>query len=141
MNKLWCIGFAKSGESEMTSNADETRPETSRIGRLWERFLARRRGAPVGMTTAIYDCYESDHRGSYRVTIADELEESGPESANVPEGWYLRFVAVGPQPSALNETWKRICRLSEEGKIQRSYKADYELHVSPSRIEVYVAVN
>jgi hypothetical protein len=141
MDKLWCTGFAKSGEWDVTSNADETRPETSRIGPLWQRFMARRRGEPVGMTTAIYDRYESDHRGPYRVTIADELDETGPESASVPEGWYLRFVAVGPQPSALIETWKRISRLSEEGKIQRSYKADYERHVSPSRIEVYVAVN
>lgn len=141
MKKLWCLGFAKSGESERTTGADERAPETSRVSGLWERFLARRRGTPVGIPTAIYDQYESDHRGAYRVTIADELEESGGSSVTVPEGWYLRCVACGPQPAALIHAWEEIQRLSDEGKIQRSYKADYEVYVSASRIEVYVALN
>jgi hypothetical protein len=110
------------------------------MGRLWERFLARRAGTPVGITRAIYDQYETDHRGACRVTITDELEEGDAPNVFVPEGWYLRYVACGPQPSALGAAWRQIWCLSEQGKIRRSYRADYEVHVSRSRVEVYVAL-
>lgn len=110
------------------------------MSKLWERFLESRRGTPVGIPTAIYDQYESDHHGACRVTIADELEDGCAPSVTVPEGWYLRCVACGPQPAALLQAWEKIRRLSDEGKIQRSYKADYEVYVSPSRVEVYVAL-
>jgi hypothetical protein len=138
MKRLWCSGFAKSGESEPSTNATGSVPERSQVGRIWERFLAKRSGSPVGIPTAIYE-YDGDG-STCRVTIADDLDDASGPSVTVPEGWYLRCISCGPQPAAVNQAWKEIHRLCDEGKIRRSYKADYELYVSASRIEVYVAV-
>lgn len=139
-SRVWCSSFSRFGESQRMSSAGDGAPEASGIDRLWERFLARRAGKPEGITRAIYDQYDTDHRGGYRVTITDELEETDAPNVFVPEGWYLRYVACGPQPSALGAAWRQIWCLSEEGKIRRSYCADYEVHVSRSRVEVYVAL-
>lgn len=138
--RVWCSGFSRFGESERMSSALAAARESPGLGRLWQRFLERRAGTPVGITRAIYDQYETDHRGGYRVTITDELEESDAPNVFVPEGWYLRYVSCGPQPSALGAAWRQIWCWSEQGKISRSYQADYEVHVSPSRVEVYVAL-
>lgn len=139
LEPIWREGFIMVGESVVTTHADEMRPETARIERLWRRFYALRGGAPKGTPTAIFDRYESDHRGAFRVTLADGTPESGFPVV-VPDGLYVRFVAEGPRPAAVARTWQEIWDLTQANALARAFTADYELHVSPTRAEIYVAV-
>ncbi|HKA88337.1 MAG TPA: GyrI-like domain-containing protein [Haliangiales bacterium] len=139
LEPVWRAGFIMVGESVVTTHTDEMRPEAARIPRLWRRFFSLRGGASKGVPTAIFDRYESDHRGAFRVTLADDTPESGTPVV-VPDGLYVQFVAEGRRPAAVARTWQEIWDLTEAGGLRRAFTADYELHVSPTRAEIYVAV-
>lgn len=131
--------FSRTGDSVVTSNAIEMGEGPSRIGPLWGGFFAARDGAPEGTIVAIYDQYESDHRGAYRLTLTDE-GEGGDTKVAVPEGWYARFVCEGEQPAELIAAWRRIWALTESGELRRTFTTDYEVHASPTRVELLIAV-
>jgi predicted transcriptional regulator YdeE len=110
--------------------------ESSKVGALWVRF---RTDQPATWPAyAVYDTYESDHRGAYRVVVGVPDSDDGTE-AKVAAGRFARFVAEGNEPQALIETWRRIWAVTESGEIERAFTADLEIH-HPDRVEVLVAL-
>ncbi len=141
-----------------TSNGDEMDPLRARIPALWGRFFSegllekipgRTDGAvPMG----IYSDYETDHTGPYTLMAgaevctasnAAELPElpEGMTSLTVPAGRYLKFLARGPMPQALVETWMTIwAYFGAESEHARAFTTDFELHRGPDEAEIYISI-
>jgi uncharacterized protein (TIGR02611 family) len=129
-------GTVVRGLETTTSNEQEIDRESSKIGALWVRF---RTDQPATWPAyAVYDTYESDHRGAYRVVVGVPDSDDGTE-AKVAAGRFARFVAEGNEPQALIATWRRIWAVTESGEIERAFTADLEIH-HPDRVEVLVAL-
>lgn len=129
-------GAVVRGMETTSSHEHEIDRESSRVGTLWVSF--RRAHRDTWPAFAVYDSYESDHTGSYRVVVGTPDLADGAE-AKVESGRYARFVAEGEQPAALIETWRRINEITEAGELERAFTADLEIH-QPDRVEILIAV-
>jgi predicted transcriptional regulator YdeE len=139
------------GLATRTTNAAEAEPATARIGKLWQRVFATgvpgRVPAPAdpGRPHAVYTDYESDHHGEYTLVVgaaARGLEPPpGLVAVSVPAGRYRLFVAEGPMPAALIETWGRIwAHYDRSSSERRAFGADLEVHGADGKVEVYVSI-
>jgi predicted transcriptional regulator YdeE len=128
-----------------TRNADETNPQTARIGALWGRFMQEHvedriahRATP--RVLAVYSDYESDHDGPYSLTIGCEVSrlEPLPEglvSVAVPAGRYARLRSQkGSIPGIVIEAWQRVWSAGPETLGgERAFLADFEVYDERSR--------
>lgn len=115
------------------------------IGALWGGFFDDPRIEELGTIEdpvfALYCEYEGDHTKPYtfflgrRVTPGTTIPE-GLVTRQVPAGTYALFLAEGAVPASLIETWGTIW----ETPLERRYGTDYEIHRSPTLVEIYVGV-
>jgi predicted transcriptional regulator YdeE len=127
-------------------------PSTAKIPGLWGRFLDESiaeeipNKKPGGTVIGAYTKYESDHAGPYSLIVGLEVSSlesipGGMTGLVIPRGHYLVFTAQGSMPTALIDTWTSIWNyFPQESSHKRLYTADYEVHRSNERVDVYVAV-
>ncbi len=131
-----------------TSNADEMRPDSARLGGLWADFA--RDVAPHLMADSVvygvYHHYESDVYGDYDVLAGSQrLAASAPvdlAQVAVAAGEYLVFDAQGPMPRAALQAWSAVWAYFADPACQhrRSYTTDFERYDGPECVSVYVAL-
>lgn len=131
-------GFVVAGVETRASNDDP-----SPIAALWSTVFddpgIQALADPGEEMIALYCDYEGDHTQPYtfflgrRVPLGTEIPE-GLVRREVPAGRYAVFLAEGPIPQALIETWGRIWN----APLERRFDVDYEIHRTPTRVEVHV---
>jgi predicted transcriptional regulator YdeE len=95
---------------------------------------------------AVYCDYASDHRGEYRFVLGVEPKEgselpAGAVRIEVPAGRFEVFVVEGAMPAALIQGWRAIWRhYDEAGARRRLFRHDFERHLAPDRVEIYIGV-
>jgi predicted transcriptional regulator YdeE len=155
-------GFDVIGISARTSNAAE-RAGKGVIPALWQRFIAEdlaKKIAPDSRHTlvALYTDYASDKDGEYTVVIGIRTRYDMPwlhdqAEIAVPAGMVKYYVpgqnyeVYVSQPGSLWEevakTWQQIWAEEDRGRINRSYKVDYEVYangIESMTAEIYVGV-
>lgn len=140
------------GIETRTINSDERTPSTAKIPALWRRFFQEGiadtipNKKPDGRLIGAYTQYESDHTGPYSLLVGSEVSSlksipSGMTGLTIPAGQFLVFTAQGQMPNALIDTWTHIWDYFSQGTShKRLYTADYEVHRSNERVDVYIAV-
>lgn len=110
------------------------------IGQLWQNFLVH----PVFSTFAkegrkiyvVYDQYESDHTGFYRVTIGYKNLEALAQDAKyntvkIKAGIYKEFEVSPATPEKIGEAWQGIW---EDKSLKRSFDTDFEVYKNDQMI-------
>jgi predicted transcriptional regulator YdeE len=143
-------GFYVVGVAVRTSNAAEADPDTSQVGRLWQRFFdenvsRRTPGAVPGLIAGVYSKYAQGGTTEYDmvlgpvVTRADVVPD-GLHLVTVPGGRYLAFPVEGMPPTATLEAWSRIDAWFAAGKpYRRAFTYDVELY-RPGVTEILVSI-
>ena len=130
--------FVVAGRETRASNDDP-----SPIGALWSAIYddpaIRALGADDEPMIAAYCEYEGDHTQPYtfflgRRVAADAEIPDGLVRREIPAGRYAVYLAEGPMPAKLIETWGTIW----EAPLERRFDVDYEIHREPTLVEVYV---
>ena len=116
------------------------------LGEHWGRFLvggiADEIPQRVDETILAVHCeYEGDQLAPYTFFLGCPVAPGtdvppGMVERSLPAGRYARFVARGPQPDTLIETWQAIWKLPHP----REFGVDYEIHhpSDPDLVEVFV---
>ena len=130
--------FTVIGIETRTNNAKEASAEGI-IGRLWHRFINDAMADKIpekrdSNLYAVYSEYASDHNGEYTFTVgaavkAKTAAPAGMVLKDIPAGRYAVITTQkGPFPKVIPEAWLEIFKLEEERKLNRSYRADFELY-------------
>lgn len=143
-------GFRVVGVSVRTSNRAETEPDSSQVGRLWQRFFdenvsRRTPGAVPGLIAGVYSNYERAGEAEYDMILGPVVNraDSVPDGltlVHVPGGRYLAFPVQGMPPTATLEAWSRIDAWFAAGRpFRRAFTFDIELY-RPGVTEILVSV-
>ena len=140
------------GIQARTTNLMESDPATAKIPGLWGQFFQEQIAAKIpnrktpGPVLAAYTEYDSDFTGPYSLTVGAEVTDltsvpKGMTAITIPAGKYLVFVAQGPMPKTLIDTWKHIWDyFPVHTTYHRAYTTDYEVHSAADRAEIFIAV-
>lgn len=139
------------GIATRTSNSKEFNPETSVIGRQWDRFYSDRIAQSVlnpvspKISYGVYSQYESDHLGEYTLLsgVESETEEQvNPDllSITLDAGRYLVFEVRGELPAGIIDTWGYIWDYFDKNRnVRRKFTTDFELY-SPEGAAIYISI-
>jgi len=130
--------FAVIGIEARTNNAKEATADGI-IGRLWHRFIDDAMADRIPDKSdsnlyAVYSDYASDHNGEYTFTVgapvkAKTAAPAGMVLKDIPAGRYAVITTQkGPFPKVIPEAWLEIFKFEDEGKLNRSYRTDFELY-------------
>lgn len=131
-------GFNVIGITTRTTNKVEMQGN-GLIGKLWQRFFMEQVLAKIPnkidqAVVGVYYDFESDKNGEYtllvgaRVASLDDIPE-GLVGLEVPAGKMAVFTTEkGPLTEVTVGTWMRIWDLEDQGKLDRTYIADYEIY-------------
>ena len=138
-------GFTLVGYSVRTSNHNEMKPSSAKIGNLWTKFYSLQglHLTEKSNVYGVYTDYESDVNGQYTVFAAsDSLDDQSLTALTVTPGSYLVFSAQGELPSAVIALWQDVWQYfaSDSCKHQRAYTSDYEHYTSANSVDIYIAV-
>ncbi|MCG8563979.1 MAG: GyrI-like domain-containing protein [Desulfobacterales bacterium] len=128
MEKVNLPSFELSGVSVRTNGANETQPETARIGDLWQQFFNDVK-IPPKTAYGLYTEYENQDQEDYTVIagLAGEYPSPQAVSITVPSGRYLKFETQGPLPQACMALWQKIWEFfGGQGAPKRKFKCDFE---------------
>jgi predicted transcriptional regulator YdeE len=149
-------GFLVIGIEARTTNAKEATADGI-IPRQWQRFfqegiLEKIPNKIAGNIYAVYSDYANDHNGEYDYVIGAMVKEGsvpppGMVAKNVSGGRFAVLTSDrGPLPSVVPQAWQTIFKLEGEKKLQRTYKADFEIYDQRSRdpqnaqVDLYVGM-
>ena len=152
-------GFTLMGSSIKTSNLNEANPTTMKIPGHWQKFTQEgnlRTLAPLatsGALMGLYSGYETDHTGTYDLTIGTTVSETekpiaGMRLIKVPSSRYVVFTTrPGKIPDVIIEGWKYIWDFFDSNDVYvRSYTGDFEVYDERAQdpenavIEFYIAI-
>jgi predicted transcriptional regulator YdeE len=139
VNTVKMDSFFVIGREARTSNAREMSGQGV-IGQMWSSGVPT--GSPV---VAVYSEYASDKDGEYNYLLGRKRteEETVPkEMAHrmVAGGSYLHLQFAGSvSPEAVMGLWREVWEMEHLGKIQRTYKTDFELY-GDAGFDLYVGV-
>lgn len=114
------------------------------IQKLWEKFSIESIASKIPnkidhAIIALYYDFENDYNGPYnlligaRVSSVDEIP-SGMVAQHVQAQKRAIFVSeLGPISYIVFDLWKKIWALEDQNKLERSYRADYELYDERSK--------
>jgi predicted transcriptional regulator YdeE len=127
------------------------------IPRQWQKFF--REGIlakipnKIGLNIyAVYSDYASDRDGEYSFVIGAMVKEgtvapAGMVAKALPGGHFAVLTSdQGPLPKVVPGVWKKVWKLEDEKKIQRNYKADFEIYDQRSQdpqnaqVDLYVGM-
>lgn len=141
------------GRSVRTSNALEMDASTAQIGALWQQFNAQELSANTAVTNpgvifGVYSDYESDHNGTYTLSVALETEAGAPvpqgfNAIAIPPATFLVFSAEGPIPQATIGLWQEIWQYFERHTdTPRAFDYDFELYSAqqPDKVDIYISI-
>ena len=152
------------GISIRTTNIAETRHDTAKLGRLWQKFYQEHVGhLPEGTDVyGIYHNYESDDLvGAFDVVagwqVNSEQEQSGDAVANVanssmlvtvtiPAGKYLVFSESGNMPNTVMNAWEKAWTYFNDPNCEhtRTYNVDFEHYIDGNleygQVDVYIGI-
>jgi predicted transcriptional regulator YdeE len=109
------------------------------IPRQWQKFFQEGIADKIpnkigGNLYAAYTDYASDHNGEYSFMIGAKVKDGTvPPPGMVARALLGGHFAVltsekGPLPKVVPQAWLDVFKLEDEGKIQRTYKADFEIY-------------
>lgn len=123
------------------------------LGELWQKFYVENIPGKIPNAVgqevySIYTDYETDCTGKYTSIIGlqvSSLEDipDGLIGREFAGGTYTKFVAKGPMPDAVVDTWKEIWE--KDNLLGRKYTADFEVYGAQSQIgensevDIYIA--
>jgi predicted transcriptional regulator YdeE len=123
------------------------------LGELWQKFyveniLGKIPNAVGNEVYSIYTDYETDYTGKYTAIIGlkvSSIEDipDGMVGREFKGGTYTKFVAKGPMPDAIVDTWKEIWE--KDNLLSRKYTADFEFYGAQSQngenseVDIYIA--
>ena len=148
--------FTVIGIEARTDNAKES-TANGIIPKQWQRFFTEGIPAKIQASTgtnfyAVYSEYASDHNGEYTFVVGQAAKDgtaapNGLAAKQIPAGKYAVFTSqAGPFAKVIPATWQRIFKLEEEGKIKRSYRADFEVYDQRAQnpqngqVDIYIGV-
>ncbi|OAJ94181.1 GyrI-like domain-containing protein [Vibrio bivalvicida] len=142
-------GTELAGFSVTTTNVDEQKPATAKIGKLWEHFYSQALPnlCPESRVYGVYTNYESDFNGAYDVIACSDTLHNGTDGsfvkAHIEAGSYLVFSAEGEFPQAVINLWQVIWNYfaNDDCQHKRAYTTDFEFYKSAQEIEIYIAVH
>ena len=152
MQKVEVIRKTLKGLVTRTTNQNEMKPETAKIGVLWQSFDKK---VPVDYQKGervygVHFDYESDAEGEFSVLAGFEGEASSDNSLEevmIEGGQYLRFDATAKTEDdagriqAVIETWGTIWQyFSGRPEYERAYTTDFEFNKDPTKIEIYISI-
>jgi predicted transcriptional regulator YdeE len=149
-------GFSVIGIETRTNNAKESTADGV-IPKQWERFfsggISEKIPRKSGLSFyAVYSDYASDHNGEYSYLVGAMVKDGttppdGMVLKRIPAGKYAVFTSdKGPFAKVVSAAWRKIVQLEDEGKIKRSYHADFEVYDQRSQdpqnaqIDVYIGL-
>lgn len=116
------------------------------IGKLWQEVETQGllRKLPMRISdelVTIYTDYESDYRGDYTCFMGFPVPEhtqvpAGLVRRQIEGGSYAEVIAEGVMPQAVSSAWQQIW----QSDLKRLYKTDFQVHYSPTEIDIYVGV-
>ena len=140
------------GIGTRTTNQNEMKPETAKLGALWQTFDKK---VPVDYQNGdrvygIYYDYESDANGEFSVLAGFDgaiNADSDLDEVSIEGGKYLRFDATAKtaddagRVQAIIETWGTIWQyFSGKPEYERAYKTDFEFYKDSTHIEIYISI-
>lgn len=125
--------------------------KTARLPGLWDQFVSTgvaekiTNRIPDSPIFGVYSDYESDADGHYTVTAGVKIENKAEmlafSTVTIPSGDYLVFEGKGMMPQVIIELWQKIwAYFTPEGKYQRTYNADFEVHDNTANFYIYIGV-
>ncbi len=100
----------------------------------------------------MYSEYASDHNGEYTFMVGAPVRAE----AAVPAGMVLKQIPAskyavittekGPFPEVIPGAWLKIFELEDEGKLNRTYRTDFELYderaLDPqnAQVDIYIGL-
>lgn len=109
------------------------------IQKLWQQFfiesiLSKIPNKVDNAIVALYYDFENDKNGQYNILIGAKVSSInevpvGMVAQNVPAQKITVFLSeTGPRGSVVLDLWKKIWSLEDQGKLEKTYIADYELY-------------
>jgi predicted transcriptional regulator YdeE len=149
-------GFAVIGIEARTNNAKELTADGI-IPKQWQGFFSNGISEKIPHKSgqsfyAVYSDYASDHNGEYSFLVGAMVKDGTTPPAEmvlkrVPAGKYAVFTSdKGPFAKVVPAAWQKIFQLEDEGKLRRSYHADFEVYDQRSQdpqnaqIDIYIGV-
>jgi len=139
------------GISVRTTNANETKPETAKIGKTWQKFdnevtVDYQNGERV---YGVYYNYESDANGEFDVLAGCEKENNTLDKVVIQKGKYLVFEGKAKTADdnsriqAVIETWGKVWQYfgDKNSEYKRAYKTDFEYYKDQTDIDIYISIN
>lgn len=144
------------GISVRTTNRDEVREETAKLGGLWQNFYQQHitqlnEGADI---YGVYHQYESDDTGAFDVVASwkqgehqgqiDEIENL--ETVTIPAGKYLVFSEKGKMPDMIIDAWERVWTYFNKPDCEhtRTYEVDFEQYIGGNlefgQVDLYIGI-
>jgi len=138
------------GISVRTTNANEMKPETAKIGKTWQKFDSEVSVNYQGgeRVYGVYYNYESDANGEFTVLAGTEKSNSSLEKITIPKGKYLVFEGKAStsddkaRVQAVIDTWGKIWSYFTNGSSEhkRAYKTDFEYYKNQTEISIYISI-
>ncbi|PHV11261.1 GyrI-like domain-containing protein [Chitinimonas sp. BJB300] len=139
--------FGVTGLRVRTCNDDEMKPELARIPGLWERVLSAGLLQTDKPVFAVYSGYESDHTGTYDLTVGTSslAPHLSLATTEIPTQGYLVFEAQAESAEALHSAvfaaWQQVWRFfGQSTEWRRSYSADFERYDETLSATLHIAV-
>lgn len=132
------------GVTTITSNCNEQKEETAKIGALWQKFMTdiQPHLSDSANIYAVYSHYRSDVNGEYQVLVgSDEKSISSTHQQEIDSGWYRRFSAQGAFPEITIRLWQEIWRFYQKNSHEkRAYQTDFESYDAVDTVSIYIGV-
>ncbi|MDN5733952.1 MAG: GyrI-like domain-containing protein [Psychrobacter sp.] len=152
--------IACKGISVRTTNHAETRHETAKLGRLWQKFYQNHMGdLPEGEDIyGVYHNYESDDLvgafdvvASWEVTGEPEASNApnpagGLVAVNIPAGKYLVFSETGNMPNTVMNAWEKAWEYFNDPNCEhtRNFDVDFEHYIDGNleygQVDLYIGI-
>ena len=138
----------------ITSNDNESSPDTAKIPALWQQFFSENieeqipDRKPGGNILGVYSDYDSELRGVYSVIVGREVTAiqklpADMAAVTIPAARYLVFSDEGEMPKIIYSLWQSIWEyFADNSDHRRLYTADFERYPADesSRVEIYIAI-
>lgn len=151
------------GISVRTTNMDETRYETAKLGGLWQKFYQTKLEHlnEEANIYGIYHNYERDDTGEFDVVAGWEVGNYQPEGSQgesesdlkdslvtvtIPAGKYLVFSESGKMPDMVIDAWEKVWTYFSDPSCEysRSYEVDFEHYVDNNleygQVDLYIGI-
>ena len=142
-----------------TTNYKETKPETAKLGELWQQFYQTiaEQLPEDAQIYGVYHQYESDDTGEFDVVAGyskqsvqqeQEVQSESDDtvSVTIPAGKYLVFSQQGSMPDMVIEGWDKVWTYfgDSECEYTRTFGVDFEHYIDTDpedgQVDIYIGI-